>query len=332
MARTIARTGRVGNREDRGGHPRRALPADDRVSQIEVAPGRALAIGVGMLWRMPERQPSDDPGEGHRRGPFGAFADLLFPESDRDPDGAGTDQDAAGSGPAGSGPAGFGSQGSRTAGGVFPSPSALRGALLSWAPAGLAPALAAFAAFPDQLAWTGQISRRVSDLASPLYDEVTGIEGYGEALEVGLLDLRGLPGRILDVGTGTGFAARRLKRQYPDAEVVGIDISPHMVGIARRNAAAEDRAITFETGNAAHLEAEDASFDLVVCHNAPPYCNELMRVLRPRGKALVIYSFGGPWVELAWKALSGRLEAAGASHARGRRAGFGFFGLARKRG
>ncbi|MGH2718430.1 MAG: class I SAM-dependent methyltransferase [Actinomycetota bacterium] len=264
---------------------------------------------------MLEQEPPQTPEGSHRRGALGAFADLIWPE--HDPEGDSADSEAGGMPGAGRG---------------FPNRSMIRGALLSWAPAGLAPALVAFASFPDQLAWTGQVSRRVSDLASALYDDVAGIQGYGEALEIGLLDLRGLPGRILDVGTGTGFAARRLKRQYPDAEVVGVDVSPHMVGVARRNAAADGLAITFETGNAAHLEVEEASFDLVVCHNAPPYCDELMRVLKPRGKALIVYSFGGPWVELAWRPVSGRLEAAGASHVRGRRAGFGFFGLARKRG
>ena len=272
---------------------------------------------------MPVSGASESPDEGPRRGPLNAFADLLSPDPDPE-----TDTDTGAATGTGSGS----DTGANRFGSRFPSRSAIRGALLSWAPAGLAPALVAFATFPDQLSWTGQISRRVSDITSPLYDEVAGIEGYGEALEVGLLDLRGLPGRILDVGTGTGFAACRLKRQYRDAEVIGIDVSAQMVGIARRNATADDLPITFQTGNAAHLDFEDASFDLVVCHNAPPFCDELMRVLKPRGKALVVYSFGGPWVELAWKPVAGRLEAAGASHVRGRRAGFGFFGLARKRG
>jgi protein-L-isoaspartate O-methyltransferase len=214
----------------------------------------------------------------------------------------------------------------------LPSASELRGALLSWAPAGIAPALLAFASFPEQLTWTSQVTTRISSLTSPLYDEVTAIDGYGEALEVALLDLRGLPKRILDVGTGTGFAARRLKEQYSDAEVIGVDLSSPMVATARRNAAADGVDITFEVGDAAALKHDDDSFDLVVCQNAPPYCDEMMRVLRPRGKALIVYSFGGPWVEFAWKALAGRLERAGASHVRGRRAGFGFYGLARKRG
>src|SRR2546423_1847887 len=100
------------------------------------------------------------------------------------------------------------------------------------APPGLAPA-------PDRLRWTSQVSSRLFSIVSPLYDEVAKLDGYGEALEQALLDLRGTPSRILDVATGTGFAARRLKRQYPEAEVTGIDVSPEMVAIAQHNAVAE---------------------------------------------------------------------------------------------
>jgi ubiquinone/menaquinone biosynthesis C-methylase UbiE len=167
---------------------------------------------------------------------------------------------------------------------------------------------------------------------SPLYDELTEVEGYGEALEQALLDLRGVPARILDLGTGTGYAARRLKRQYPNAEVIGVDASPEMVAIARHNAEAEELDIQFEVGDAAKLRFEDAAFDLVLSQNTPPFCDEMLRLLRPRGKALLVYSFGGPWVELAWSPVARRLERSGASHARGKRAGFGFYGIARKRG
>jgi SAM-dependent methyltransferase len=211
-------------------------------------------------------------------------------------------------------------------------PSSLRGAVLSWAPAFMAPTLWAFATAPDRLTWTSQVSSRLFSVVSPVYDEVTSTPGYGEALEIALLDLRGSPGRILDVASGTGHAARRLKRQYPQAEVLGLDLSPQMVAVARHEAEAEELEIDFQVGDAARLDFEDASFDLVVCQNSPPFCDEIVRVLRPRGKALIVYSFGGPWVELAWNSLAGRLERAGASHVRGRRAGFGFFGLARKRG
>lgn len=210
-------------------------------------------------------------------------------------------------------------------------PSSWLGTLLSWAPVGIAPTLVAFAKAPDQLARTSKLSANLYSLASPLYDEVANLEGYGEALEISLLDLRGSPQRILDVATGTGFAARRLKRQYPTADVLGVDLSRQMVKIARANAAKEGLDLTFAVGDAATLDLDDDAFDLVVCHNGPPFCDELLRVLRPRGTALIVYSFGGPWVELGWRSLAGRLESSGASHTRGRRAGFGFYGIARKR-
>jgi SAM-dependent methyltransferase len=211
-------------------------------------------------------------------------------------------------------------------------PSVLRRLLLSYAPAALTPALWAFATAPERLTWTTQLSSRLFSAVSPVYDELTEVEGYGEALEQALLDLRGVPARILDLATGTGYAARRLKRQYPNAEVIGVDASPEMVAIARHNAEAEDLEIRFEVGDAAKLSFDDASFDLVVSQNAPPFCDEMLRLLRPRGKALLVYSFGGPWVELAWSPVARRLERSGASHARGKRAGFGFYGIARKRG
>lgn len=210
--------------------------------------------------------------------------------------------------------------------------STLRGLLLSYTPAALTPALWAFATAPERLTWTTQLSSRVFSAVSPLYDELTEVDGYGEALEQALLDLRGLPTRILDIATGTGYAARRLKRQYPRAQVVGVDASAEMVAIAKHNAEAEDLDIEFEVGDAAKLGFEDATFDLVVSQNAPPYCDEMLRLLRPRGKALLVYSFGGPWVELAWSPIAKRLERSGASHARGKRSGFGFYGIARKRG
>src|SRR6266436_9073352 len=133
----------------------------------------------------------------------------------------------------------------------LPNPSVLRGLLLSYAPVALSPALWAFATAPQRLTWTTQVSSRIFSAVSPLYDELTEVDGYGEALEQALLDLRGVPTRILDVATGTGFAARRLKRQYPRAEVMGIDISPEMVAIAQHNAVAEGLDIHFEVGDAA---------------------------------------------------------------------------------
>ena len=45
------------------------------------------------------------------------------------------------------------------------------------------------------------------------------------ALDLALEDVPS-PRRVLDLGTGTGVVAIALAERYPEAEVVGIDLSP----------------------------------------------------------------------------------------------------------
>jgi len=61
--------------------------------------------------------------------------------------------------------------------------------------------------------------------------------------------------RLLDVGTGTGLAARRVAQR--GAQVVGIDLGAALIETARRLAP----AIDFRVGDAERLEFDDASFD-----------------------------------------------------------------------
>ncbi|MGH2768023.1 MAG: class I SAM-dependent methyltransferase [Actinomycetota bacterium] len=208
----------------------------------------------------------------------------------------------------------------------------LKEALLAYGPAFVGPALWAFATFPEKLRWTGEVSARVFSVLAGIYDVWTEVEGYGEPLEQAILDLRAAPERILDLATGTGYAARRLKERFPGAEVVGVDVSAEMVAIAEQDSLSQGLEISYMVGEVAALPFSDGSFDLVVQQNAMPFPDEIMRVVRPAGRALIILSVGGPWASLAWPALAGRLEGAGAVHVRSRRVGFGFYGAARKGG
>lgn len=79
------------------------------------------------------------------------------------------------------------------------------------------------------------------------------------------------PGRILDLGTGSGAIALALARRYPEAEILATDRNPDALALAAENAAATGldkrvRLIVSDWFAAAEL---DGAFDLIVSN--PPY-------------------------------------------------------------
>lgn len=76
--------------------------------------------------------------------------------------------------------------------------------------------------------------------------------------------------RILDVGTGTGCIALSLAQSLPKAKVLGIDISPEALTLAKENAQANDLEVRFQQVNILEeLPKIESRFDLVVSN--PPY-------------------------------------------------------------
>jgi malonyl-CoA O-methyltransferase len=101
------------------------------------------------------------------------------------------------------------------------------------------------------------------------------------------------PRRVLDVGTGTGKAARVVARRFPGAEVVGVDLAPAMIAQAKDLLPDEfGTRVRFEVADAAALPFEDGSFDLVVLLNMIPFFSELARVTATGGRLVVASSFG----------------------------------------
>jgi ubiquinone/menaquinone biosynthesis C-methylase UbiE len=114
--------------------------------------------------------------------------------------------------------------------------------------------------------------------------------------EAALERIDGTIERALDVGTGTGVGARVLRSRFPNAEVVGADLSRDMLAEARRLAP----DITFVEADAARLPFDDESFDLVAHQNMIPFLDEVSRVLRPGGWTIFAFSSGAEtpiWVE-----------------------------------
>jgi len=101
-----------------------------------------------------------------------------------------------------------------------------------------------------------------------------------------LLDAAGVVagGRVLDVGTGPGYVARRASER--GAVVTGVDVAHEMLALARTR----NPAIRFLEGDAEDLPFPDRSFDalvgnLVINHLPRPEraIREFVRVLAPGG-------------------------------------------------
>ena len=94
--------------------------------------------------------------------------------------------------------------------------------------------------------WLGQLHHQIADRTADL--ALTCIPA---------------PGRILDVGCGTGYLLGRLAARAPQAEALaGIDAAPAMIEVA--TAAGADARLSFVVGTAERLPWPEASFDLVV--------------------------------------------------------------------
>ena len=121
---------------------------------------------------------------------------------------------------------------------------------------------------------------------APIWDGIVEPERLAP-LAAALDRLERVPARVLDLGTGTGKAARLAAERFPDAEVVGVDLSPGMIEQARVLLPPElGGRVRFDVADASELPFEDGSFDLVLLLNMIPFFDELARVTAPDGTAI----------------------------------------------
>jgi ubiquinone/menaquinone biosynthesis C-methylase UbiE len=99
---------------------------------------------------------------------------------------------------------------------------------------------------------------------------------------------------ILEVAPGPGYLSIELAKMG-HYHIVGLDISPTFVEIAQAKAKEAGVDIDFRLGNASHMPLADSLFDFIVCsaafkNFAEPVqaMDEMFRVLKPGGKALII--------------------------------------------
>jgi len=137
-----------------------------------------------------------------------------------------------------------------------------------------------------------------------LYDPVVRLTTREGAFKSRLLERAGLqPGeRVLDLGCGTGTLAIQAKRGQPDAEIVGLDGDPEVLGRARRKAAGAGVEVDFDEGYSTELPYGASSFDVVLStlffhhltgSDKRRTAAEVLRVLKPGGR-LQVADWGRP--------------------------------------
>ena len=96
---------------------------------------------------------------------------------------------------------------------------------------------------------------------------------------------------LLDAGCGTGAMLYMFKRDYPDKNCTGIDLSEKMIETAKKK---QLKGVRFVAGDCENLPFAENSFDVVTCsmsfHHYPnpeKFFISLHKVLRPGGRLVL---------------------------------------------
>ena len=175
------------------------------------------------------------------------------------------------------------------------------------------------------------LTRRQFDAIAPRWNTMRMPDSLAP-FEAALAAVGEAPTRALDLGTGTGAGARIVAERFPDAEVVGADLSERMLAEARQSLPAElEGRVRFEPADASALPYEDGSFELVTLANMIPFFDELARVVAPGGSVVFAFSGGaGTPIYVAPGRLRSELERRGFTDFAEFQAGRGTSFLARK--
>ena len=109
--------------------------------------------------------------------------------------------------------------------------------------------------------------------------------------------IQGNPGKIIDLGCGTGSTTIMLKQAFPNAQVIGLDLSPQMLVMAEYKAKESDLDIKWVHGLAEQTDFANEEFDVVTAslllHETPPHISqailqECFRLLSPSAQVIIL--------------------------------------------
>jgi ubiquinone/menaquinone biosynthesis C-methylase UbiE len=177
------------------------------------------------------------------------------------------------------------------------------------------------------------VTRRQFDAVAPKWNAMRMPDSLAP-FEAALAAVEPAPQRALDLGTGTGAGARAVAERFPDAEVVGADLSERMLAEARAGLPEELAGrVRFERADASALPFGDGAFQLVTLANMIPFFDELARVVAPGGAIVFAHSGGaGTPIYVPSERLRDALQRRGFTEFAEFQAGRGTAFLARKGG
>jgi ubiquinone/menaquinone biosynthesis C-methylase UbiE len=95
---------------------------------------------------------------------------------------------------------------------------------------------------------------------------------------------------VLDLGCGTGTFLKPLAEHDPKGRLIGLDISPHMLAVARQRLNGKSNVQLREADISERLPFPDCSFDLVVASNINYELPDQEKFLREVFRVLKLYS------------------------------------------
>lgn len=121
-----------------------------------------------------------------------------------------------------------------------------------------------------------------------LFERFFGPSIFVPWTDVLLEHARPRPGeRVIDLACATGIVARRVAPTVGrDGDVVGVDVDPGMLAVARDRAASEGVAVEWRRGDASDLDMPDDAFDLVLCQQGLQFFDDPAAALRESARVL----------------------------------------------
>lgn len=140
---------------------------------------------------------------------------------------------------------------------------------------------------------------RFFDNTASTYDKIASWATFGKdnIWKNKIIDQISKAETILDLACGTGILTRKLAQKFPNSKIIGVDITPSYLEVAKTNSSSHNNILFI------HQDAEnlclDLKFDCIVSSYIPKYCDPktlvqtCMNHLKPNGR-IILHDFTYP--------------------------------------